>query len=187
MSMQLLLLRDLMGLFTVTAGHRASQENRSCHLFALTELQWCIYTRTNYMRFEVCTTVKMWVMIFYLVDWGDLFEKLITTYKYTLCHNSESHYWINFLIKFLSKSHFWCQAIHHCMISAWNYSWNVSQSSRCAVLLLNPPARQGTVFDSSILFAYSLSPSNPEGHLSLWVGNITQGVTEKQLIELFSR
>ncbi|KAJ4448650.1 hypothetical protein ANN_00040, partial [Periplaneta americana] len=32
-----------------------------------------------------------------------------------------------------------------------------------------------------------MDPSNPEGHLSLWVGNITQNVSEKQLIELFSR
>lgn len=52
---------------------------------------------------------------------------------------------------------------------------------------LSPPASQGTMFNSSFLFPYSLSPSNPEGHLSLWVGNITQSVTEKQLIELFSR
>ncbi|XP_067012119.2 RNA polymerase II-associated protein 3 isoform X2 [Anabrus simplex] len=32
-----------------------------------------------------------------------------------------------------------------------------------------------------------MDPSNPEGHLSLWVGNITHEVTEKQLIELFSK
>ncbi|XP_021921023.1 uncharacterized protein LOC110830425 isoform X2 [Zootermopsis nevadensis] len=32
-----------------------------------------------------------------------------------------------------------------------------------------------------------MDPSNPEGHLSLWVGNITQSLTEKELLELFSR
>jgi len=37
------------------------------------------------------------------------------------------------------------------------------------------------------MISYPFSPSNPEGHLSLWVGNITQDVSEKQLIELFSR
>ncbi|KAJ9600674.1 hypothetical protein L9F63_026188, partial [Diploptera punctata] len=35
--------------------------------------------------------------------------------------------------------------------------------------------------------ANKMDPSNPEGQSSLWVGNITQSVTEKQLIELFSR
>ncbi|PNF20235.1 hypothetical protein B7P43_G16194 [Cryptotermes secundus] len=35
--------------------------------------------------------------------------------------------------------------------------------------------------------AKKMDPTNPEGHLSLWVGNITQSVSEKQLIEMFSR
>ncbi|XP_063232896.1 uncharacterized protein LOC134536833 [Bacillus rossius redtenbacheri] len=32
-----------------------------------------------------------------------------------------------------------------------------------------------------------MDPSNPEGLYSLWVGNITQGVKEKQILELFAR
>ncbi|GLG96911.1 Uncharacterized protein GBIM_03784 [Gryllus bimaculatus] len=38
-----------------------------------------------------------------------------------------------------------------------------------------------------VIKANKMDPSNPEGHLSLWVGNVSQEVTEKQLIEMFSK
>ncbi|PSN53115.1 hypothetical protein C0J52_10575 [Blattella germanica] len=41
--------------------------------------------------------------------------------------------------------------------------------------------------DDEVESFLSAAPSNPEGHLSLWVGNITQNVSEKQLIDLFSK
>lgn len=35
--------------------------------------------------------------------------------------------------------------------------------------------------------ANKMDPSNPEGHLSLWVGNVSHEISEKQLVDLFSK
>ncbi|CAG2055924.1 unnamed protein product [Timema podura] len=50
-----------------------------------------------------------------------------------------------------------------------------------------PEFESATQHASSVLKDIKMDPSNPEGHTSLWVGNVTQKVTEKQLTALFNK